>query len=108
MVTDLGRSVRFYQGDLGLARIGPASDETAELDAAGMTIRLHIRRAEIPEEGSGTAAVGLRVKDLPRASSLLQRKGIPVGRVLRSGARRIALFDDPDGNHLYLYDETTG
>lgn len=102
MVDDMDRSVRFYTEQLGLELKERNGADWAELRAPGLTIGLHARRSEVTEAGSGTAAIGLVVPDLEAAIASLASKGVTVGRVLDTGRRRIALFDDPDGNHLYL------
>jgi catechol 2,3-dioxygenase-like lactoylglutathione lyase family enzyme len=105
MVSSVEKSVQFYEQLLGLRKTSKPSEETVEFDGGGMTIRLHARRPEISDSGSGTAAVGLRVEDVEATIETLRHRSVRVGRVLRSGDRRMALFDDPDGNHLYLFEE---
>jgi catechol 2,3-dioxygenase-like lactoylglutathione lyase family enzyme len=104
MVDDLERSIRFYRDDLGLHLTGRWEDDAAELAGPGLRLRLHHRRREIPDRGSGTAAVGFRVTDLADASERLRQRGVRVGRPIRSDGRVMVLFDDPDQNHLYLYE----
>ena len=103
MVDEVGRSTEFYRDALGFKLV--ASDrDTAEFEGAGMRLRIHLRRPEVEVRGSGTSAVGLSVDRIETAADALAGHGVRVGRILRAGARRVALFDDPDGNHWYLYD----
>ncbi len=105
MFDDLARSTAFYRDVLGFRPVG-GGPEAPEFDGAGIRLRLHRRRPEIEISGSGTAAVGLEVDDVEAAARALSGRGTRVGRILPSGPRRIALFDDPDGNHWYLFDTT--
>ncbi|MCI4347419.1 MAG: VOC family protein [Thermoplasmata archaeon] len=105
MVADVEQAIRFYEGVLELQIRARPSEDTVEFDGGGLTLRLHVRRPEIQDSGSGTAAVGLRVDDVDQMCERLRERSVRVGRILKSGDRRIALFGDPDGNHLYLYDE---
>ena len=104
MVRDIERSVRFYPEALGLDLRSRDGHETAELNAAGLCLRLHRKRPEILEVGSGTAALGLGVADIAAAATVLATRGVAVGRVLPTSDGAMALFDDPDGNHLYLFE----
>jgi catechol 2,3-dioxygenase-like lactoylglutathione lyase family enzyme len=108
MVDDLPRSVRFYREALGFEGASDPEGETAEFSGAGMRLRLHRRRREVEGTGSGTSAVGLSVPDIETAAAVIGARGVAVGRILRAGTRRVALFDDPDGNHWYLYDALAG
>ncbi|MCI4369252.1 MAG: VOC family protein [Thermoplasmata archaeon] len=102
MVKDLDRSVRYYTEVLGLRLKGKADGQWAELEGPGIHIGLHPRRPEISDEGSGTAAIGFEVDDLDATISTLMGRGVAVGRVLGGPDRRMALFDDPDGNHIFV------
>ncbi|MCI4358529.1 MAG: VOC family protein [Thermoplasmata archaeon] len=108
MVDDVARSVRFYRETLEFGPEGPSDGETAEFSGPGIRLRIHRRRKEIPTSGSGSSAVGLGVKNIESAAATLAARGVGVGRILRAGPRRIALFDDPDGNHWYLFDHRPG
>jgi lactoylglutathione lyase len=102
MVDDMERSVRFYTDQLGLPLKARFGNDWAELQGPGITIGLHPRRREVGDAGSGTSAIGLGVPDMEAAIAALADKGVRVGGVIDTDRRRIALFDDPDGNHLYL------
>jgi catechol 2,3-dioxygenase-like lactoylglutathione lyase family enzyme len=104
MVEDVDRSVRFYTEALGLRLVGRDGVHGAEVEAAGLTLRLHRRRPEVTEAGSGTAAIGLQVGDVRASAAALAGRGVRVGRVLDTGSGSMALFEDPDGNHLYLFE----
>jgi catechol 2,3-dioxygenase-like lactoylglutathione lyase family enzyme len=105
MVDDLARSIGFYRDTLHLRPVGDAPD-APEFEGAGIRLRLHRRRPEIDRAGSGTAAIGLEVDDVEAGARTLSDRGVRMGRILPSGRRRIVLFDDPDGNHWYLFDTT--
>ena len=103
MVRDVERSVRFYTETLGLPLRSREGEDAAELDAAGLCLRLHRKRLEIPDDGSGNAALGLEVEDVEAVRAVLASRGAPMGRVLTTGHGAMVLFDDPDGNHLYVF-----
>lgn len=104
MVDDLARSIRFYRDTLGFGCAAGEDGETAEFEGPALRLRIHRRRPEIDIHGSGTSAIGLSVADLGPVAAALRARGVHVGRTIRAGPRRIALFDDPDGNHWYLFD----
>ena len=43
------------------------------------------------------------VADVAAVRAILTSRGASIGRVLTTGHGSMALFDDPDGNHLYLF-----
>jgi catechol 2,3-dioxygenase-like lactoylglutathione lyase family enzyme len=108
-VSDMQRSVDFYTGALGLRLVYRADDHWAQLDAGGMTIALHPASDHNPAPGTpGGITVGLSV-DVPilDAIAALTEHGVEVrGPVSGGGGVALAFFADPDGNALYLAEES--
>jgi catechol 2,3-dioxygenase len=108
-VSDMQRAVDFYTGLLGLQLVFRAGEHWAQLDAGGMAIGLHPASAGNPAPGTpGSITVGLSV-DVPIAEAVatLTAHGVAVrGPVPGGGGTALAFFADPDGNPLYLAEES--
>jgi catechol 2,3-dioxygenase-like lactoylglutathione lyase family enzyme len=108
-VSDMQRSVDFYTGALGLRLVYRADDHWAQLDTGGMTIALHPASDHNPAPGTpGGITVGLSV-DVPIVDAIaaLAEHGVEVrGPVSGGGGVALAFFADPDGNALYLAEES--
>jgi catechol 2,3-dioxygenase-like lactoylglutathione lyase family enzyme len=97
-VTDMDRSVRFYQDVVGLRLLGRHDSNWAELDAGSVRLALHATREGAPVS-TGGAAAAFRVEDLDATQVALRTRGVEFvhqGEV--EGYGRFALFPDPDGN----------
>lgn len=97
-VSDMDRSVRFYQEVVGLALVRRYDDNWAELDAGPVRVALHGTKDGAPVE-TGGATVAFRVEDLDGTRASLGARGVAFvheGEV--EGYGRFALFPDPDGN----------
>ena len=101
-VTDMDRSVRFYEERLGLALRVRHGDEWAELEAGAIHIGLHGSRDEDTVPHGGTAV--FKVDDLDLAKTALEQRGVAFHEHLGEvpGIARYASFDDPDGNSMQL------
>jgi catechol 2,3-dioxygenase-like lactoylglutathione lyase family enzyme len=108
-VSDMQRAVDFYTGPLGLRLVFRAGEHWAQLDAGGMAIGLHPASPDNPAPGTpGGITVGLSV-DVPiaEAVAILVAHGVAVrGPVPGGGGTALAFFADPDGNPLYLAEES--
>jgi catechol 2,3-dioxygenase-like lactoylglutathione lyase family enzyme len=113
-VSDLGRSISFYEGALGLRKIDefPTGRGAALQVGSGPSVLL-LFVAEITREGgtfpphgtSGAGHVAFRVepKELSAWRERLQRHGIPIEKELTFDWNPPSLyFRDPDGNSLEL------
>jgi predicted enzyme related to lactoylglutathione lyase len=106
-ITDMDRAVRFYGETLGLEIAHRAGNHFCMIDAGGgCQIGLHPPGPNTPPPGaSGSTQVGLNVvgsiEDVVRT---LTTRGVKfLGPVINDGnAVKLAFFDDPDGNVLYL------
>jgi catechol 2,3-dioxygenase-like lactoylglutathione lyase family enzyme len=109
-VSHMGRSVAFYTEVLGLRLAFRAGDYWATIDAGqGFQLGLHPAGADGPAPGTaGAVTVGLAV-DAPieQVISTLTERGVDFrGPVIDEGMLKLAFFTDPDGNGLYLAEQT--
>ena len=108
-VSDMRRAVDFYTGALGLRLVFEADGHWAQLDAGGMAIGLHPASPDGPAPGTpGAITVGLSVAvPIAEAVARLAAHGVAVrGPVPGGGGTSLAFFADPDGNPLYLAEES--
>jgi len=105
-VADMDRAARFYTEVLGLSIQFRAGNEFCMIDAgAGSTIGLHPPGQHSPRPGtSGSIQVGLNVTEsIEQVVSTLRSRGVNFhGPVINDTAVKLAFFNDPDGNDLYL------
>ena len=104
-VTDLDRSIEFYEGTLGLPRV-VGNDSWPEFQL-GENVSLYLTDpAVIGRQFTGphTAFIALRVADVAEAREALEARGIDFeGETFDTGVCHMALFHDPDGNSLMLH-----
>ena len=100
MVKDLKTSLDFYTTKLGMQVKTNIEGEWIELTLPGLTLALHPAFMELQP---GTASVGFSVLQLEQAISDLEKKGLSF-TIHEEGFIRLALFKDPDGYNLYLYE----
>jgi len=103
MVSDMSRSVSFYQGTLGL-KLKFQSPEWSEFDLGSTTLALHsaAKPTGMPskEPVAGTASLGFSVDDLDKMVTDLKAKGVRFvmePTVRENEGIRLAVAIDPDG-----------
>jgi lactoylglutathione lyase len=103
MVSDMSRSVGFYQGTLGL-KLKFQSPEWSEFDLGATTLALHSAKPATTRPGgepvAGTASLGFTVDDLDATVNDLKGKGIRFvmePTVRENEGIRLAVAIDPDG-----------
>lgn len=105
-ITDMNRAVRFYSQTLGLKIAYRAGDHFCMIDAGGgLMIGLHPPGEHTPTPGSeGATQVGLNVaQPIQNVVDELRSRGVNFhGPVIDDSAVKLAFFNDPDGNVLYL------
>jgi catechol 2,3-dioxygenase-like lactoylglutathione lyase family enzyme len=111
-VSDIARAEEFYEGKLGLARVGD-QHEGARTYGCGDGTRLHVYAAPA-HAGKATATVARwdlddldrTVDELASRGVRFERYGVPVPTdapgIHDSGYGRVAWFKDPDGNTFAL------
>jgi extradiol dioxygenase family protein len=106
-VSDFPRSVDFYGEKLGSVP-GRSADQWAELISNGLSIFLIRRRPGQTRDGHGGAGITLVVSDIDDAKATLEARGISfIGDVIDAETLRLAIFEDPDENPIYLVQELT-
>ena len=94
MVSDMSRSVGFYQGTLGL-KLKFQSPEWSEFETGPTTLALHIASVEHP---AGTCQLGFGVADIARFYSDAKDKGVQFTSPPTSlHGQQIAKLRDADG-----------
>ncbi len=107
-VTDLNRSIRFYEEGLGLPRLkSPPTVAFFELGRTWLALyprHLLAQDAGVPAEGSGFSGVALahNVRSPAEADRLLQDAAAAGGRIVKAGHTAdwggySGYFSDPDG-----------
>jgi lactoylglutathione lyase len=111
MVSDMNRSVQFYQNALGF-KLRFQSKDWTEFETEGTTLALH--GGSRPESGSigvkreapaGTVCLGFSVSDLDETVSTLKSRGVRfvMEPTLRSEEGiKLAVCIDPDGTTISL------
>lgn len=110
-VQDLKAAEKFYEGTLGLERVGGEPNVAVTYRSGGST--LNVYRSEFAGTNKGTAALW-EVEDVEATAKELKAKGVTfeaydnlpgttrVGDVYHAGDLRVAWFKDPAGNILSL------
>lgn len=106
-VTDLGRSIKFYQDTLGLP-LRSQGESWAEFDAGNLAISIGLWGHDKKAKNNG-AGVALAVDDVKATLVELKKKGVNVEDeswetpVCFGGS-----FEDLDGNKIYLHTRKDG
>ena len=105
-VSDLERAIDFYTGTLGLELRMRAGDHWAEVGTEGLVIGLHPTDGHIDAPGPWAIRIGLHVDGgLDAAVAELTSRGVDFdGPVMDGDPVRLAYFNDPDGNPLYVWE----
>ncbi len=116
-VKDLEVATKFYEGPLGLARVGDASSEAVVYRSDGSTLCVY--RSEFAGTNQGTAALW-EVADVEATVKELKANGVTFehyddmpgltreGDVHSAGDFQVAWFKDPDGNILSVQSRPAG
>lgn len=105
-VTDMDRSIRFYTEILGLQLTQRFGEHWAQVQAGELVIGLHPASAQSPSGHNGSITIGFTFSTpIEEAVSTLKQKGVRFpGPIIQDNAGKVAYFEDPDGNTLYLWE----
>ncbi len=99
-VSDMDRAIAFYRDTLGIPLV--SRDYVARFDLDGVLFELVPNPAEkIP--GTGNARLSLETRDIYATCRALEAKGVGTTPVKKEPGGLLALFHDPDGNELCLW-----
>ncbi|MGD0143685.1 MAG: VOC family protein [Rhizomicrobium sp.] len=109
-ISNMDKAVRFYTQTLGLKLAERYGDHWATIDAGnGLSIGLLLASPNDPKPGlKGAMTIGLEINEpIDRAVSQLKAKGVRfTSNAIKSEGGIGARFEDPDGNELYLWQES--
>src|SRR5690348_5914383 len=107
-VSDLKKSIDFYQNTLGLPMIGTPGDSWAEFDGGNITIDIGTFSYD-PNAKGGNASVALAVDDVKAAVDELREKGVTIlYELYETPVCWGAAIADPDGNRIDLHKRKDG
>lgn len=103
-VTDMAKSIAFYNGQLGLTIQGQ-SPEFSFLDGGSVTLALSPLLTQGGRRGAGAAEVVFSVEHVRTAYEALRTQGVSFVNEPRiaTGAMWVVNFRDPDGHELSLF-----
>jgi catechol 2,3-dioxygenase-like lactoylglutathione lyase family enzyme len=107
-VSDVDSSVRFYTEVLGLKLAERYGNHWASVQAGSVKIGLHPASAQNPAGRNGSITIGFTaVGGLEEIVKKLEARGVsfPYG-IQNDKGGKFALFSDPDGHSLFLYEIT--
>lgn len=103
MVNNMEKAIEFYTSTLGLKLKARYGDNFAQVEAPGTIIALHPVTEKGPKPGrSESISIGFAVNDLEKSKAELESKGVKFSKTTNDTQVRLAFFNDPDGNPLYL------
>lgn len=106
LVEDFEKSLKFYKDTLGLKVKSQEGKSFAGFDLQGTEMAIFQKdgaTAMFPKEHMGNGGgviIGFNVKDLSKACSELNAKGVKIfeGPKTTPWGQKVAYFNDPDGN----------
>jgi len=103
-VHDAARSLAFYRDKLGL-EVQREIPGFKFLNAGAVTLCLSEPAAKVRGQVAGAGEIVFSVEDVTAAYQALREKGVQFTHEPRSvtPTTRVANFDDPDGNHLFIF-----
>jgi len=105
-VTDMARSVAFYEETLGRRIVFRVEDELTFLDGGAVMIGLNAGLAKLRQPVAGATEIVLASDGVKAACRELAAKGVTIVREPRQATAEgqwTATFADPDGHYLTLF-----
>ena len=100
-VSDMARSVAFYEGTLGLKKSGLESETWTEFDIAGACFGIGAFE-QVGTPGSAQS-LALEVDDMVAYRAELKGKGVESSDPFETPICFISMLSDPDGNKVCLH-----
>ena len=97
-VHDVPKVAMFYRDVLGLQPVGTITDQWGELQAGSCTVALHHAAQPLSERGHPSAKIVFGVKDVPAGRTLLESRGVKMGKISSFEGIDICDGKDPEGN----------
>jgi predicted enzyme related to lactoylglutathione lyase len=102
-VSDMARSRAFYEQVLGLTPGAPFGEHWTEYELGESTFGITTVDIGHPP-GSKGAVVAFETDDLDASVAALKAKGVSfVTEIKDNPACRLAMIEDPDGNHIMIH-----
>ncbi len=102
-VRDMARSRRFYENVLGLTAGYVFGDQWVEYDVGGSTFAVSTTDMGHPPGAKG-AVVAFETTDLDAFVKRLKEQSVPfVVETFSTPVCRMAVIEDPDGNHVTIH-----
>ena len=108
-VSNMDRSVRFYTEALGLKLTNRFGDNIAFVEAGRLVVAIHPKTPNTVDPGTkGSVMLGLTTGEpIDRVIGRLTTRGVRfTGPLARSAEGAFVPFEDPDGNVLYIWEES--
>ncbi len=103
LTQDIQRAKRFYEETLGF-EIETEGPHDMEFKAGQVTLDIFDPASQGQPFAPSLGGLALRVPDVVAARAQLEEKGVEfAGATIDTGVCHMALFRDPDGNHLMLH-----
>ncbi|MES2216246.1 MAG: VOC family protein [Patescibacteria group bacterium] len=109
-VSDLKRSLDFYQNILGLKLYKPVNDTWAELDLGNMILALGVFGAiNDPKVEKNAVSMAISVEDVAGLVENLKKSGVKVlQETMEFDPCFMAIIEDPDRNQIILHHRKDG
>ncbi len=105
-VSDVARSIAFYENGLGLAFTRYGNDWAECTLPDGVRFGFHLAHDGARPQPPGSVIVDLRVGDLAAASARLAAAGARVDEPQEAPTGRFVTFLDPDGHRVQVFQQT--
>ena len=110
-VKDIGAAARFYEGTLGLPKVGSEGEEVITYGSGSSKINVY--HSEFAGTNKATSVVWNVGDEIEAIAAALKAKGVPFehydmpgltreGDIHTGGGMKVAWFRDPDGNILSI------
>jgi metallothiol transferase len=100
-VSNLERSVRFYEGSLQL-QVKSRWHEGTTFDLGDLTLGVHVEEGIVRRGNS--PVITFAAQNIERVRQHLNQMGVPVGDIQNEPYGRVMSLEDPDGHALLIHE----